>query len=51
MSEQNEYVTAVFVVVFGNDDNDNDVCAFLTINRYIRDCLLFHVLKAVGEGK
>lgn len=40
MSEQNEYVTAVFVV-FENDDNDNDVCAFLTIKRYVCDCLLF----------
>lgn len=34
MSEQNEYVSAVFVVLFENDDNDNDVCAFVTVKLY-----------------
>lgn len=48
MSEQSEYVTAVFVV-FENDDNDNDVCAFVTIKRYARDCLFLCTME--GEWR
>lgn len=42
MSEQSEYVTAVFVVVFENDDNDYDVCAFVILKLCF---LLFDVIE------